>query len=96
MEQHPGNGGPMFKTTSVSELRNDLAKVLKEVGREPVVVMSRSRPAAVLVDPETFEALIENTETLSDIVEGRLALAKYLEDPSRAKDAEEVFARLGY
>lgn len=86
----------MLKTTSVSDLRNDLAKVLKEVGRGPVVVMSRSRPAAVLVHPDTFEALIENAETLADIVEGRLALAKFLEDPSRAKEAEEVFARLGF
>lgn len=87
---------PRKRRPDVSDLRNDLAKVLKQAGREPVVVMSGSRPAAVLVDPETFEALIENTKTLADIAEGRLALAKYLEDPSRAKEAEEVFARLGY
>jgi hypothetical protein len=43
-----------------------------------------------------FDALVENAETLTDIVEGRLALAKYLEDPQGALDAEEVFARLGY
>lgn len=85
----------MVKTTSVTELREDLARVIKQASEGPVIVMSRSRPAVVLVDPNTFEALIENSETLADIVEGRVALAKYLEDPAAARDAEEVFARLG-
>lgn len=89
-------GDEVVKTTSVTELRKDLARVLKQAGEGPVIVMSRSKPAAVLIDPGTYESLVENTETLADIVEGGLALAKYVENPKVAVDAEEVFTRLGY
>lgn len=93
---HTSGDEVMVKTTSVTELRDDLARVLKQAGEGPVIVMSRSKPAAVLIDPETYEALVQNAETLADIVKGRLALAKYLENPKAAVDAEEVFAQLGY
>lgn len=85
----------MFKTTTVTELRSELAGYLSKLDDGPVVVMSRSRPAAVLVEPEAFDAILERLEMLEDLIDGRHAVAKYLEDDSVAVDADEVFARLG-
>ncbi|NIM95959.1 MAG: type II toxin-antitoxin system prevent-host-death family antitoxin [Anaerolineales bacterium] len=85
----------MLRTTTVSELRAELASFIKELDDGPIVVLSRSRPAAVLVEPEMFDALLERCEFLEDILDGRRAIAEYLEDRDVAIDAEEVFARLG-
>ena len=85
----------MLRTASVSELRSDLSAIIGKLEEGPVVVLSRSHPAAILLDPDVFEALIENTETLEDILDGRMALAHYSAKPETAVDAEEVFARLG-
>ncbi len=85
----------MFKTTTVTELRSDLAGYLGKLDDGPVVVLSRSRPAAVLVEPEVFDAILERLEMLEDLLDGREAVAKYLDDASVAVDADEVFARLG-
>jgi PHD/YefM family antitoxin component YafN of YafNO toxin-antitoxin module len=85
----------VLRTASVSELRSDLSTFIAKVEEGPIVVMSRSHPAAILLDPEVFEALIENAETLEDILDGRIALAHYSADPNTPVDAEEVFARLG-
>jgi len=85
----------VLRTASVSELRSDLSAIIRKVEEGPIVVMSRSRPAAILLDPDVFEALIENAETLEDILDGRIALAHYSANPDAAIDAEEVFARLG-
>jgi prevent-host-death family protein len=84
-----------MRTASVSELRSDLSSYIEKVEEGPVVILSRSHPAAVLVDPGVFDALIENAETLEDILDGRLALAQFAANPDAAVDAEEVFARLG-
>ena len=86
----------MLRTTTVSELRSELSTLLKELDAGPIVVMSRSRPAAVLVDPDTFELLIDKSELLEDLLDGRKAIAEYVEDPGVAVDAEEVFKRLGH
>lgn len=85
----------MFKTTTVSNLRKDLSSYLKNIDEGPVVVLSRSRPTAVLVEPEMFDALLERCEDLEDIIDGRRAIAEYLADEDIAVDAEEVFERLG-
>lgn len=86
----------MFKTTTVTELRADLAKFLKELEDGPVIVLSHSRPAAVLIEPELFDSIFEKLELLEDLIEGRHAIAEYLADQSVAVDAEEVFERLGH
>jgi len=46
----------MNKTATVTELRKDLASFLSNLDEGPVVVLSRSRPAAVLVQPAVFDA----------------------------------------
>ena len=85
----------MFKTTTVTELRSDLADYLRQLGDGPIVVLSRSRPAAVLVEPALFDGLLDRIELLEDLVDGRRAMTDYLADPNTAVDADEVFARLG-
>jgi prevent-host-death family protein len=86
----------MIKTTTVTELRSDLSAYIGEAREGPVMIMSRSRPAAVLIDPEMFDALLKESEMLEDILDGRQALAEYRADRNVAVDAEEVFARLGH
>ena len=86
----------MIKTTNVSTLRTDLSSFLSDLEDGPVLILSHSRPKAVLVDPELFEALVEKVEFLEDLVDGRRAIAEFRADPDYIVDAEEVFKRLGY
>lgn len=85
----------MVKTATVSELRAEIADYLKRLEDGPILVMSRSRPTAVLVDPVVFDAMLERIELLEDLLDGRTAVAEYLKDSESAIDAEEVFRRLG-
>jgi len=85
----------MFKTTTVTELRSDLAGYLNRLRDGPVIVLSRSRPTAVLLEPQIFDGLLDRIELLEDLIDGRRALAELHETPSVAVDANEVFARLG-
>ncbi|OGO09791.1 MAG: hypothetical protein A2Z66_08620 [Chloroflexi bacterium RBG_13_66_10] len=85
----------MYRTTTVSELRSDLASLLTRLEEGPIMVLSRSRPAAVLVEPDVFEAILERLELLEDIVEGRKAVSEYRRDRNVAVEAEEVFSSLG-
>lgn len=85
----------MFKTATVSQLRADLASYIKELSQGPLVLLSHSQPAAVIVDPEMFEALLERVEYLEDVIEGRQAVAEFLADEEVAVNAEDVFDNLG-
>ena len=86
----------MLKTTSVTNLRSELSSYIKDLDDGPVLILSHSRPAAVLIEAEMFDSLIEKIELLEDIVDGRRAIAEIREDPDLAVDAEEVFKRLGH
>ncbi|MCK4692837.1 MAG: type II toxin-antitoxin system Phd/YefM family antitoxin [Anaerolineales bacterium] len=86
----------MLRTTNVSNLRSDLSSFLKDLDKGPVLVLSHSRPKAVLIEPEMFDGLVEKIELLEDLVDGRRAIADYRADPDLAVDAEEVFERLGH
>jgi PHD/YefM family antitoxin component YafN of YafNO toxin-antitoxin module len=86
----------MLKTTTVSELRSDQSELIKNLGDGPLLVLSRSHPVAVMVEPEMFEAIIDKCELLEDLVDGRRAVSEYIEDKDIAVDAEEVFERLGH
>lgn len=86
----------MLRTTNVSTLRKDLSTFLSGLEDGPVLVLSHSKPTAILVDPGVYEALVEKVELLEDLVDGRRVIADYRSDPSSALDAEEVFERLGY
>ncbi len=86
----------MLKTTTITELRSELSSYINELNEGPVMIMSRSRPAAVLVEPEMFDTLMKECELLEDILDGRRAVADYREDSKVALDAEQVFKRLGH
>jgi prevent-host-death family protein len=85
----------MLRTATVTELRAELASYLESLREGPLLVLSHSKPAAMLVEPEEFDRLLERVEYLEDLLDGRQAVAEYLEDPAVALDAEEVFERLG-
>jgi prevent-host-death family protein len=86
----------MLKTTSVTKLRSDLSSFLKDLDDGPVLILSHSRPTAVLIEAEMFDALVEKIELLEDIIDGRRAIAEIRADPGLGVDAEEVFERLGH
>lgn len=86
----------MLRTTNVSTLRNDLSTFLSGLEDGPVLVLSHSKPRAILLDPDVYESLVEKVEFLEDIVDGRRAISDFRSDPDSAIDAEEVFERLGY
>lgn len=85
----------MLRTATVSELRSALASYLERLSEGPLVVLSHSRPAAVLLDPEMFDGLMEKVELLEDLLDGKRAIDEYMKQPGSAVDAEEVFDRLG-
>ncbi len=68
----------MFRTTSVSQLRADLSSLLSNLGEGPLVVLSHSKPKAILIDPELFDNLVERVELLEDLLDGRQAVTEYL------------------
>ena len=62
----------MINTVSITDLKQNTADVVKKVRASggSVVVMQRSEPAAVLVDPDYYEMLeraLEDFEDLRDI-----------------------------
>jgi prevent-host-death family protein len=86
----------MIKTTNVTNLRSELSSFLKDLDDGPVLILSHSRPAAVLIEAEMFDALVEKIELLEDIIDGRRVIAEVREDPDLIVDAEEVFERLDH
>lgn len=86
----------MIKTTTITELRAELATLINGLDEGPVMVLSRSRPAAVLIEPEMYDALLEKCELLEDLLDGRRLIAEYMEDQNSGVDAEVVFRRLGH
>ena len=84
----------MFRTTTVTQLRSDLSSLLSSLQDGPLLVLSHSKPTAMLIEPELFENLMERVELLEDLLDGRQAIAEYLENPDIAIDAETVFEQI--
>lgn len=59
----------MINTVSITDLKQNTADVIKKVksSGQPVVVLQRSAPAAVLVDPDYYEILEKSLEDLEDL-----------------------------
>lgn len=49
---------------SMSEFKKNPSKVVREAGNTPVAVLNHNKPAFYMIDPETFEAMLEK---LADI-----------------------------
>ncbi len=86
----------MLRTATVSELRAELARYLKELEEGPLTVLSHGKPIGVLVEPDRYYALLDKCEMLEYLLEGLRAIAKYIEERSVAVDAKEGFERLGH
>lgn len=59
----------MINTVSISDLKQNTAsviKMVKGVGKS-IVVLQRSKPAAVLVDPDFYQLLEEALEDMADL-----------------------------
>lgn len=62
-------------TISMSDFKKNPAKVLREAGQNPVAVLNHNKPAFYMVDPQMFEALIEQLadNKLIPLLKARLA-----------------------
>jgi PHD/YefM family antitoxin component YafN of YafNO toxin-antitoxin module len=84
----------MFKTASVTVLRDNLAETIDSLEKdEAIMVLRYSKPAAYLISPELFESLLEQIEDLIDLRDMESALEDYRQ--GKSIDAEEALGRLG-
>ncbi len=49
-------------TISMSDFKKNPAKVLREAGSTPVAVLSHNKAAFYMIEPELFEALMDEVE----------------------------------
>lgn len=68
----------MIKQVTVTDLQRNAAKVISDLGKGPVVVSQRGRPAAVIIDTDTFERIEHELEEVErkrviEIVQAGLA-----------------------
>lgn len=59
----------MINTISITDLKQKAASVITRMRSSgvPLIVMKRSEPAAVLIDPDYYRALEEALEDLEDL-----------------------------
>jgi len=90
-----------MRTVTITELRQEATKLIDETQRthQPILVIQRSRPAAYLVDAETYEAMERDLRDLrrqafwQEVIEGR---EKYRTGDTRVyEDADDLIADLG-
>ena len=76
------------RSVSITELKRSPSAVLEQAGSEPVAVLNHNRPAAYLLSPQVYEAMLErlNADLRQSIHEGIAS--------GPAIPAEDVFAKL--
>lgn len=76
------------RSVSITELKRSPSAVLAQAGAEPVAVLNHNRPAAYLLSPDVYEAMLErlNADLRQAIREGI--------DSGPAISADQVFAEL--
>lgn len=76
------------RSVSITELKRSPSAVLEQAGSEPVAVLNHNRPAAYLLSPRVYEAMLErlNADLRQAIQEGI--------DSGPAIAADQVFAAL--
>jgi prevent-host-death family protein len=65
-----------MKVEIVTSLKRKATEILGDLAasREPVMITQHGKPAAYLLDTETFEAMVERIETLEGIARGEQAI----------------------
>ncbi|HLF96811.1 MAG TPA: type II toxin-antitoxin system prevent-host-death family antitoxin [Methylococcaceae bacterium] len=76
------------RSVSITELKRSPSAVLEQAGSEPVAVLNHNRPAAYLLSPEVYGAMLQrlNADLRAAIQEGI--------DSGPAIAADELFAEL--
>lgn len=76
------------RSVSITELKRSPSAVIEEAGSEPVAVLNHNRPAAYLLPPHVYEAMLKrlNADLRAAIQEGI--------NSGPAIAAEDVFAEL--
>ena len=76
------------RSVSITELKRSPSAVLEQAGSEPVAVLNHNRPAAYLLPPHVYAAMLErlNADLRTAIQEGI--------DSGPAIPADSVFAEL--
>jgi len=54
------------KAVSVTELKRNLASILRQAGNNAVAVLNHNRPEAYLLSAELYERLLEQLEDVQD------------------------------
>ncbi len=86
---------PIPQTVPISELRRQQDKFLKMAEAAPVVLMSRSEPAGVLVSPQEWNQIVNRLRQLEALQEALLNIAQHdanqvgFPAPRCAKDAKQ-------
>lgn len=76
------------RSVSITELKRSPSAVIERAGSEPVAVLNHNRPAAYLLPPDVYEAMLERLN--ADL---RLAIREGI-DSGPAIPAEDIFAEL--
>lgn len=76
------------RSVSITELKRSPSAVLEQAGSEPVAVLNHNRPAAYLLSPRVYQAMLERLN--ADL---RTAIQQGIESGD-ALPAEDVFAEL--
>ena len=65
-----------MKTTIVTQLKREATKILAELAddQEPILVTEHGKPAAYLVDVETYELQMQRLELMENIARGEKAI----------------------
>lgn len=76
------------RSVSITELKRSPSAVIEQAGSEPVAVLNHNRPAAYLLPPHVYQAMLDllSTDLRAAIQEGI--------DSGPAISAEDVFAEL--
>ena len=51
------------RSVSITELKRSPSAVIEQAGSEPVAVLNHNRPAAYLLPPHVYQAMLERTST---------------------------------
>lgn len=76
------------RSVSITELKRSPSAVLEQAGSEPVAVLNHNRPAAYLISPHVYEAMLKRLNAaLRQTIQAGI-------DSGPAIPAEDVFAEL--
>lgn len=76
------------RSVSITELKRSPSSVLEQAGSEPVAVLNHNRPAAYLISPQVYKAMLDQLG--ADL---RQAIQEGI-DSGPSIPAEQIFAEL--